>query len=368
MGDEIEFNPYYGVFPYHDFVKAEGIPVIEAYAVDCHTVPVEPWERLGGLGTYVHLTGRGDYASAYVVEIPAGGQLNPEQHLHDELMYVVSGRGATVIEDATGRKQSFEWGQNSIFGIPMNAKHQIFNGSGTEPARLAALTDLPIIMNIFHKPDFIFDNPMTFPERSDVERYYNGEGEFRQVKPGRHQWETNFVPDVNSFELPPWAARGAAGNNIQYLLADSSMHCHISEFQQGTYKKAHRHNSGYHIWCTTGEGYSLLWLEGEDPVNTVRVDWKPGTLYAPPDGPTYHQHFNVADGPSRYLVFAFGGARYPVLETTFNGLEVMDISAKDGGHQVEYQDEDPAVLDLYEKELAARGLASKMRQFVRPGA
>ena len=25
MGDEIEFNPYYGVFPYHDFVKAEGI-------------------------------------------------------------------------------------------------------------------------------------------------------------------------------------------------------------------------------------------------------------------------------------------------------------------------------------------------------
>ena len=49
MGDEMEFNPFYGVFPYHDFVKQEGIPVVEAYAVDCHTVPVEPWERLGGL-------------------------------------------------------------------------------------------------------------------------------------------------------------------------------------------------------------------------------------------------------------------------------------------------------------------------------
>ena len=99
MGDEIEFNPYYGVFPYHDFVKSEGIPVIEEYAVDCHTVPLEPWERLGGLGAYVHLAGRSDYLSAYVVEIPPGGQLNPEQHMHDELIHVISGRGATVIED-----------------------------------------------------------------------------------------------------------------------------------------------------------------------------------------------------------------------------------------------------------------------------
>ena len=97
MGDEIEFNPYYGVFPYHDFTKEEGIPIHEAFAVDCHTVQVEPWERMGGLGAYIHLAGRSDYLSSYVVEIPAGGQLNPEQHMHDELIHVVSGRGATVI-------------------------------------------------------------------------------------------------------------------------------------------------------------------------------------------------------------------------------------------------------------------------------
>ena len=285
MGDEVEINPYYGVFPYTDFIKSEGIPIHEAYAVDCHTVQVEPWERMGGLGAYVHLAGRSDYLSSYIVEVPPGGQLNPEQHMHDELIHVVSGRGATVIETPEGKKYSFEWGPTAIFGIPMNAKHQIFNGSGTEPARLAAVTDLPIIFNVFRNANFIFDNPVQFPERSDVSRYFDGEGEFREVKPGRHQWETNFVPELVNFELPPWAARGAAGNNIQFLLADSSMHCHISEFQQGTYKKAHRHNAGAHIFCVTGEGYSLLWREGESPVDTVRVDWKPGSLYAPPDGP-----------------------------------------------------------------------------------
>ena len=364
MGDEMDFNPYYGVFPYRDFLKTEGIPVVEAYSVDCRTVALEPWERLGGLGTYVHLAGKSDYLSAYVVEIPPGGELKPEQHMHDELMHVISGRGATVIEDPNGKKHSFEWGPTAIFGIPMNAKHQIFNGSGTEPARLAAVTDLPIIFNIFHRTEFIFDNPFTFPERADTDRYYEGEGEFREVKPGRHQWETNFVPDLINFELPVWKARGAAGNNIQFLLGDSSMHCHISEFQQGTYKKAHAHNAGAHIFCVTGEGYSLLWKKGENPVDTERVDWKPGTLYAPPDGPTYHQHFNVSDGVSRYLVFGFGGARYPVLDSKLEGYETMDLSEKDGGRQVEYQDEDPRILQLYEGELAKRGLNSKMGEFV----
>jgi len=89
------------------------------------------------------------------------------------------------------------------------------------------------------------------------------------------------------------------------------MHSHISHFDPGTYKKGHFHNSGANIILVSGHGYSLLWQAGQDPLNTVRVDWKPGVLFAPPDGPTYHQHFNVADKPSRYFVIGFGGVRYP---------------------------------------------------------
>jgi quercetin dioxygenase-like cupin family protein len=354
----------YQVDSYMNFVKSEGIPVYDVYAVDTLTVELEPWERVGGLGAYIHLAGRSDYLSCYVSEIPAGGQLNVERHAFDKLIYVVQGRGATTIELGNGKKHTFEWGPGSLFGIPMNAVHQHFNGSGTEPARFAAVTNLAIIMNIYHNTDFIFDNPFVFSDRAGEDRFFQGEGEYHPVKPGRNHWETNFVPDLVNFSLPEWHARGAGGNNIQFLLANATMHAHISEFQQGTYKKAHAHDAGAHIFCVTGQGYSLLWQDGENPVDTVRVDWKPGTLYAPPDGPTIHQHFNTATASSRYLALDFGGIRYKVSEKRSKNYEGMDVSMKDGGIQIEYEDEDPRILELFEKECEKAGSKSKMRDWV----
>jgi gentisate 1,2-dioxygenase len=366
MSDEWQNNPFYQINTYLEWVKTEGVPIVEAYAVDCLTQPLEPSPRLGGLGAYIHLVGRGDNASCYLAEIPPGGSLNPEKHLHDKLVYVLAGRGATTVEAPNGRKHSFEWGPGSLFGVPINSRHQHHNGSGSQPARLASLSNLPIIMNLFHNVDFIFDNEHAFLDRVGEDRYFRGEGEFRAVKPGRHQWETNFVPDLTSFALPEWKERGAGGTsrNVQFTLADSTMHAHISEFGVGTYKKAHRHDAGAHIFCVTGHGYSLLWQDGEDPVNTVRVEWKPGTLYAPPDGPTFHQHFNTANVPSRYLALIFGGARYFISSASKKVYEGMDKSVKEGGIQIEYEDEDPNVLALYESELSKRGVASRMRDII----
>ena len=107
-----------------------------------------------------------------------------------------------------------------------------------------------------------------------------------------------------------------------------------------------------------------MWKEGESPVDTVRVDWKPGTLYAPPDGPTFHQHFNTADVPSRYFVMSFGGARFFVSNARKSSYENMDKSVKDGGNQIEYEDEDRRILELYEGECASNGVAPRMRQLV----
>jgi quercetin dioxygenase-like cupin family protein len=359
-------STYYNLDPYADFLKTESVPIVEGYAIDCKTVSVEPWERVGGLGAYLHLTGRGWEATSYISEIPPGESLKPQQHMYDENVYVVSGRGATTIELPSGRKHTFEWGEGSGFGIPMNAKHQHFNGSGTEPARLASVTDLPLMMSIFHDVNFIFDNSTQLAKRFGEERYFQGEGEFRSVRAGRHQWETNFVPDLRTFELPEWHARGAGGNNINFIFADSTMHGHISEFPTGTYKKAHRHNAGAHIFLVTGRGYSLLWLDGEDPVATTKVDWYPGVLFAPPDGPTFHQHFNTSDVPARYLVYLFGNARYPMWTQRLN-RDGGDVSVKQGGMQIEYEDEDPRILELFEKECARAGSRSQMREFLGRG-
>ena len=361
---EKPLESYYQLDPYMDFIKTEGVPIYNEYSVDCLTLDLKPWARMGGTGAYVNLVGRGDICNTYVSEIPPGGQLNPERHMHDELIHVVAGRGATTIELSDGSKQTFEWAAGALFGIPLNAKHQHFNGSGTEPARFAAITNLPIYLNLTHNADFIYSNDFEFDDRAKEERFYRGEGEFLPVQPGRHQWETNFVPDLYNFALPQWHERGAGGNNVTFMIAGSTVQGHISEFPQGTYKKAHRHNAGAHIWCAGGHGYSLLWLEGQDPTNTERVDWKFGTMFAPPDGPTYHQHFNTADKPSRYLALYSGGSRYPVLDSR-RGAPKADVSIKEGGIQVEYEDEDPRVLGLFEEECRKTGQKSIMRDYLK---
>jgi hypothetical protein len=60
----------------------------------------------------------------------------------------------------------------------------------------------------------------------------------------------------------------------------------------------------------------------------------------------------------------FGGARYFVSTARKKGYEDMDKSVKDGGNQIEYEDEDPRILELYEQECARNGVQSRMREIV----
>jgi hypothetical protein len=95
-------------------------------------------------------------------------------------------------------------------------------------------------------------------------------------------WETNFVPDLTAIELKSWGDRDAGGTNIMFVLADGTMHAHISEMPVGTYKKAHRHGPSFHVMCVMGQGFSLLWYENEKAFR--RIDWKHGMVLVPSDG------------------------------------------------------------------------------------
>ena len=305
-------------------------------------------------GAYVHVKGRGDFVNAYVCELPPGGRTDPQRHLFEEVVYVLAGRGSTTIETAGGRRHGFEWQAGSLFALPLNETYRHFNTSGTEPARFAAVTNLPLVMNAFHSDDFVFANDFRFPERLGEDRFFRGEGEFLPVRPGRHQWQTNFVPDLPGFELQAWDKRGVGSANIKFILADGTMHAHMSELAVGTYKKAHRHGPDFHIFPVTGQGYSLLWYEGEPEMK--RIDWRPGWVYAPPDQ-MFHQHFNTAPRPSRYLAVAFGSIRYP-FSADKRALfgDGVDRSVAAGGRQIEYEDEDARVRETYEAELAKAGV------------
>ncbi len=357
----ISEDPKFLFDPYLDWAEREGLPIVEDFGVDLLKVETRPWARTGADAALVHLKGRGDFLSVFVIDIGAGGKTEPQQHLFEEVVYVLEGHGSTTIETSDGRTHSFEWGPKSLFALPLNAKYRHFNGSGRERARLSSTNNLPMVLNLFHNEEFIFANPFGFSEREGRESFFSGEGDFIPKTPGRHMWETNFVPDLSKFELVTWDKRGGGGSNIMFVLADGTMHAHSSEMPVGTYKKAHRHGADFHVSCVTGKGYSLLWYQGDE--DFVRVDWDHGVVFAPPDG-MYHQHFNTGPESARYLAIALGGLRYPMLAEKRAVFMGMDVNVRDGGAQIEYEDQDPRIHKIYLEEMRKNGAESRMGEFV----
>lgn len=354
-------EPRFLVDTYLDWVAKEGVPVVEAFGIDLLAVETKPWARTGARGAYVHTTGRGDFLNMYVLELGPNGETLPQRHLFEEVCYVLEGTGSTVLELADGTTRSFEWGPKSLFALPLNVGYRHFNGSGSRPARIAAVTNLPLVLNAFHNESFVFDNSFRFPERIGEKHHFQGDGTFIPMRPGRHMWETSFVPDLASFELQKWEARGAGGSNIMFVLADGTMHAHMSEMPVGTYKKGHRHGADFHVFTVTGTGYSLYWYE--DGKGFERFDWKHGCVFAPQDR-LFHQHFNTSPEPARYLAVAFGGLRYPFAEDKKRTFLGMDVDVKRGGRQIEYEDEDPRIREIYEAELRKNRVPSGMGDLV----
>ena len=150
--------------PYLEWVKGEDVPVVEDFGVDLIAVETKPWARFGTDGAVVHIKGRGDFISIFIIDIPPGAKSAPQQHLFEEVVYVLAGHGSTTVETHDGRVHSFEWGPQSLFALPLNAKYQHFNASGPAPARLSSTTSLCVMLNLFHNDDFIFANDYRFPE------------------------------------------------------------------------------------------------------------------------------------------------------------------------------------------------------------
>jgi hypothetical protein len=66
--------------PYDRFMESEGIPVYRGIgARQMQDLPLAPWQRLGGRGTYIQLYGTEGLWGSYVVEVPGAGALNNQR-------------------------------------------------------------------------------------------------------------------------------------------------------------------------------------------------------------------------------------------------------------------------------------------------
>ncbi|MBI4330784.1 MAG: cupin domain-containing protein [Chloroflexi bacterium] len=344
---------------YEQWVRDQDIPIIRDYSVwDVRAVELQPWKRKGGVGAIINLHGLELSADTYISEIPPREELKPQRHLYEEMIFVLSGRGATTVWNEGGGKHTFEWQEGSLFSPPLNAWHQHFNGSGEKPARLLGVTLAPVYMNLCNDLDFIFNNPFVFKKRFRGEAgYFSAKGTF---SPGR-VWESNFIPDVRSFRLLEWDERGAGGSNVMFELSNNIMASHASEFPVGTYKKAHYGHGEAQIIILSGTGYTLIWpLKGGEK---TRIDWQAGTLFAPLDL-WFHQHFNTGNEPARYLALRAGGSRkFRGIGPAAKSAEGTTVSVKKGGRQIEYEDEDPEIRRTFKAELAKTGAPYLMSRF-----
>ena len=204
---------------YLQFIEQEGIPVHKGFFVkDIRKVELAPWSRVGGLGAYLNLEGSEGVNDAYICEIPSGQSLNPQKHLFEELVFVISGHGATTVWKEGARKQTFEWQEGSLFSPPLNTWHQHFNGQGDKPVRLMSMTNAPTVLNLFHNLDFVFNCDYHFADRYDgSEDYFSGKGTML----GERFWDTNFIRDVRGFELRDHRERGAGGKGIMLEIANN---------------------------------------------------------------------------------------------------------------------------------------------------
>jgi oxalate decarboxylase/phosphoglucose isomerase-like protein (cupin superfamily) len=343
-------------YPHDLWMEAQGIPIHRGYFVeDLRTVELGWWEARQCRAAFIQLLGQAGVSEARVSEIPAGEALPPVHLGIDEVVYVLEGRGLTTVWGANGEKKNFEWRKHSLFVLPHDCHHQFSNMQGDHPVRLLHYNYLPIAASVQDPALFVERAPERTLSEGQAGEFYS-EAKVVQITDGLRTvgrpvnfWYGNFFPDMRAWDkLDPLVRRGAGGHSVQIQFPDTQMSCHMSVFPARRYKKAHRHGPGRVIVIPAGEGYSILWQEGQEK---IVVPWHEASVFVPPER-WFHQHFNVGEAPARYL------ALHP-LKQFYGHAEKVEDRARD---QIEYVDEDPFIREKFEAELAKRGLTSDMAQ------
>jgi hypothetical protein len=340
-------------FAYDRWVDSLGLPLHTGYFIeDLRTVEVAPWAERECNAAFIQLSGQEGVSEARIEEVPPGATLPPLKMGVDEAVYVASGTGLTTVwADEGGPKTTFEWQARSLFVIPRNYTFQISNARGHQPARLLHYNYLPLAMSMLQEPELLINNPDTRPPKPASGELYQ-EARAIELKAGIADsrgrfWYGNFFPDMLAWDrLENLQSRGAGGQSLLMGFPDSEMSAHMSVFPSRTYKKGHRHGPGRVIVIPGGEGFSVMWIEGQEQ---VLVPWHEASMFVPPDR-WFHQHFNVGKDPARYL------ALHPMRQFIGHGEQVEDLKRD----QIEYTEEAPWIRQHFEEELAKRGITSLM--------
>lgn len=374
--------------PYDTFMESEGIPIYRGIGVRrVQDLPLRPWRRMGGRGSFIQLYGTEAIWGNYVVEIPPADALNPERHLYEEIVFVVEGRGAAEIwQEDDGKRDILEWQPGSLFTIPLNTQHRLINAMSSGPALLLVGTSAPPVFNLFTNREFVFNCPYAF-----TDRYDGGEDYFKpkplEFEPDPHRGlamlRTNIIPDAVRFPLPLDNRRSPGFRRLEPHLGGNVFYHWIGQHESGRYSKAHAHESAAVLICIAGKGYTYAWprevgtrpWESGQADRVVRQDYEPVGMVsaAPMGGQWFHQHFGTAKEPLRLMAWFGPFGRGTGREPGRPGEDVLDkngMNLEEGGSAIPYWDEDPYMRADYVAALRREGVELRMDEsfYVRPPA
>src|SRR6266436_2526106 len=365
-------------------MDAEGVPVYRGIGFTrVHDLPMAPWQRLGGRGSYIQLYGTEGLWGMYVVEVPGAGALNVERHLYEKICFAVEGRGSTEVwQEGQGKKHVFEWQKGSLFTIPLNAFHRFINAASA-PALLLCGTSAPNVMNLLDNPQFIFNCPHSFTERfSGADDFFkpNDDVEPDPIR-GLAMRRTNFVPDIINTELPLDNRRSPGYRRVEPQMAGNRFYLFLGQHETGRYSKAHKHHSTAVLICVQGKGYTYTWPEslGTTPWQdghadkVLRQDYEPIGIVsaAPMSGDWFHQHFGIGKEGLRITAW-HGPNNQRSRKPGRPGEQLLDYGAIElnkGGSAIPYCEEDKFIRREFEETLTREGVACRMEErFYQPSS
>ncbi len=230
-----------------------------------------------------------------IVEIPSGGRTSTHRHSYDAIMFILSGRGHTLMDGVR-----YEWGPWDALHTPVWSWHHHVNADASKPARYMSFTTAPLMefFNLLAVEDIgdAPSPPSPTPSRSlaDViaaaKSAGNGSSYERQLERALAQSEARRSATRHTPWDPKRLVLNKKGTRSAFLVDPSlgyrttGLTAVLFQLAPGSWQASHRHGGEAVLYIVDGKGYSNI--HGE------RYDWETG------DGVlvghwAWHQHFNV---------------------------------------------------------------------------
>jgi gentisate 1,2-dioxygenase len=84
----------------------------------------------------------------HISEIAPGSHNKKHRHMNEAIIYILTGRGHSILSDDAGHATRIDWEEGDIFSPPLNWWHQHFNDDPAKPARYLAFTNIGLMTRL----------------------------------------------------------------------------------------------------------------------------------------------------------------------------------------------------------------------------